>query len=297
MNNFRFVVLSFKSGELMEAVINGLNFGVIMVKTHILQRGSDNALDLESLANALSDFYTDRSRLSRLWEDMEMLTSYLDFIAGIAKQVNLSESVVYYPFGGVDVKHPFLMVDSVRDVFSQGMERFGSIKSLENFMKYASNYDKSATGSLNWNFGGYLRFLETGDRQVYSGWTFPGTDGVGGLAVADIASVLKGKIVGIHYFEIDDKGKPVFISTADLQRDRSYDNAVIQFRDASRKIRRFWYSKYFFNGDSPDKERFRSYIDEMNFDILFIKGALSIFAEEEPEKRAELFDLHRNLTT
>ena len=214
-----------------------------MVKTHKLPRGSGNVLDLEGVANALGDFYKDKSRLSRLHEDGERLKGYLEFIANIKNQAQVAGSTVFYPFGGPDAKHPFLIAGGVRDVFSQGMERFGSIRSLENFMRYTDAGNKSATNSLNWNFGGYLRFLETGDNQHYSGWTFPHTGGIGGLAVADIVSVLKGKITGIHYFEINDQGEPVFMSESDLQRDRSYDNAVIQFKDESRKIRRFWYSK------------------------------------------------------
>jgi hypothetical protein len=274
-----------------ERFINGLISLVVMVRTHKLPRGSGNALNLEGVTDALDNFYRDRSRLGMLWEDKDMLSEYLDFIADIAKQAELAGSVVYYPFGAVDAKHPFLMIEGARDVFSQGRERFGSVRSIENFMKYAEAGDKSAINHLNWSCTQYLTFLETGDRQNYSGWSFPRTDGIGGLAVADIVSVLGGKIKGIHYFEINDDGEPVFIPESELQRDRNYDNAVIHFRDESRRVKRFWYSRYFFKGDSPDREKFKGYVDRMNFDVLFIKGAVNMFAEEDPEMRTELFDL------
>jgi hypothetical protein len=262
-----------------------------MVKTHHLSGGAGNVLDLENLTRSFNDFYRDYSRIDQLVKDGGRLSKYLDFIVDIAKQVELSGNVVYYPFGGTDVKHPFLMVEGVKDVFSQGKNKFGSIKSLENFMKYASSYDKSAMTGLSWMNTQYLNFLETGDNQNFSGWTFPSTNGVGGLAVADIISILEGKVIGIHYYEINDKGKPIFIPESDLQRDKSYDNALIRFTDKSRRVKRFWYSKYDFNGDSSDKEKFKGYVGKINLDVLFIKGAIDIFSEEDPEWREQLFDL------
>jgi hypothetical protein len=212
--------------------------------------GAFNALDLPGVAESIKSLENDKGRIRGLKKNVKQLDRNNRHLSAFGKTAGLAGSVVYYPFGGFDPNTPFMLVNGATDVFSVGLESFGSIADIEKFCRIADSSTKAGR-ELDGRFESGIDMVKI--MRDYD------LSGLGALAIAKIVSLLDGKIEKISYFEIQEDGSFRFLEENEMQ-DKNIlpsQSAVVEFvvRDpVSNKVikKRYWYiqqdmSKGFFD--------------------------------------------------
>ncbi|MBF0532016.1 MAG: hypothetical protein HQL23_02845 [Candidatus Omnitrophica bacterium] len=182
--------------------------------------------DFRAAVAALASDLGRKTEVLRIREEIASQTVFLRHLGGLA---GFNGSVIYYPLGGVDVYTPFALDTQATDVVVMNDLPFGSFKDLIAFCKYADPQNKA---------GG--RFLANDYARQLSG-TSEDYNGVGGLVLGRIISLLRGEVSAVHFFRLNDDGEIVFVKN---ENDRE-DHAVIEFKvlneNGERITKRFWY--------------------------------------------------------
>ncbi|MHB9156237.1 MAG: hypothetical protein ACYC5N_11225, partial [Endomicrobiales bacterium] len=241
-----------------------------------------NALQDVSLSAALTAFSADselpsgeiQKRIrSEEQEDGVTLDEQSKLLSRLGKTAGLSGSAVYYPFGGFDPYAPFAMVPGASDVFSLGIEEFGTPEQIAAFFQRGGALDEK---SLRFRY--YDSTINTDMlREDYQ------VSGLGALAAARIIAFLRGRVTGLYYFSIAPDGSLVFSERGD-----NGASAVIEFEDPSGNRKRFWY----FRDDVYDPSSGFLSLSRQNgfsFQTLLIKAAPSAIwnSPEKTERERE----------
>jgi hypothetical protein len=153
---------------------------------------------------------------------------------GHAERAVTDLKVVYYPFGGADIRTPFGVFPQARDVFAFGRQSFGDANDFDKFY--------SAAQGLNRVCGAFSRFDCVQDLyEMFQ--DFGGLSGLGAMMASRIMATLGARITGISFFELTDSGEIQLLS----DRSRTpWSSGVISFvvpgAIPGQEIeKRFWY--------------------------------------------------------
>lgn len=204
-----------------------------------------NILDLPEVKNAINNgLLNDKKREIALNEKMQgkwgmKFNDYSKMLLKFGNTMHLEGPAVYYPFGGFDPFHPFMLAKGATDVFSLGIEDFGPKKDIVKLCNGTDAYYKAG--------GEFSMFESIRDMNMMLHDT--GSKGLGSLALTRIVSHLGGRIEKICYFDIMDDGNLRFIDRDKIINDECYQNAVIEFAvtdpETSKEVlKRYWYVSY-----------------------------------------------------
>lgn len=206
------------------------------------------------------------------------LKQFAKYLKQLGKKAGLQGPVVYYPFGGFDSHHAFLLVKNATDVISFGKDSFAFANasfalSPENTLNYVRNADsRTKYGS---HYFGY-------DRTKYYYECIE--EALALLALARIVNFLDGQITGLYYFKLKEDGDIEFVSKNDRNADTG--NAVITFRDTYTGIeKRYWYIQHIQRNEHDifaNKPNFYNLIRKVKFQTLLIKAAYANWGEDDP---------------
>ncbi len=229
---------------------------------HNLLQNTSLGRALQSLARDVRDpdnpVGRETVRIKRGGLDHLPLEQHQAFMSRLGESAQIRGPVVYYPLSGFDPYSPFAVSPESTDVFAVAKDVFGRPGELLEFIRKQSPDVKAG--------GQYATFDQS---EIRSGLLFDRTKtgGLGMLAVARILSFLNGDIEGIYYFTIDSNGA---IRYVDRDGPGYGVNAVIEFRDGSGALKRYWHIRHDFN---VPEDGFSKFINAIKFQTLFIKAA------------------------
>lgn len=191
----------------------------------------------------------------------EVVLSPVGIPPGAFKEAKAQGPAVYTPYGGFDTIYPYLLAEDVIEVYSTGLENFGSPNDVEKDLAGLLGPEKKKRPA--YDESRYLKSLH----------------GPGALAIQKIVKN-GGTPLGIYYFDIGEDGSRNFLSNKEIQERQaqggSFKNAVVSFRNAEGKTKIFCYAQTDVTKENP---AFLKYLGKLKVQTVFLKAAapLSLF--------------------
>ncbi|MFH1440417.1 MAG: hypothetical protein ABIH18_00010 [Candidatus Omnitrophota bacterium] len=176
-------------------------------------------------------------------------------------------TIVYNPLGGFDPYVPFTLVEDAVDVFSVGLDGFGSKEDILNFIKELKT-TRYNTGDLEKIFNYFSGFDYMDKNKILNG--------LKGIALIRIIYLLESSIEGVYYFKINKNGNFNFLDERETKDRDNCKNAVIVFKDKQGNLKRYWYIQHNFYANDLG---FRNFIGKLQFQVLLIKAALDVWRQ------------------
>ncbi|MFC1805263.1 PfkB family carbohydrate kinase, partial [Candidatus Omnitrophota bacterium] len=191
------------------------------------------------------------------------LAQRIAFLKKIAGNAEARGPVVYYPGGGFDIFTPFTMVDDATDVISVGLESFGVLQGIAEFLH--QHFAGLIPDSFVYKFN---KFDYEGDICTAKAEEL-GISGFAGLAILRIIVLLGATVTGIRYFNIEDvpaSGEPLYLNIGQIKKNTS---AVIDFTDSEGTPKRFW---YLYSNLDKESAGFQNFINRKGFQTWLSKA-------------------------
>ncbi|MCD4780004.1 MAG: class I SAM-dependent methyltransferase [Candidatus Omnitrophica bacterium] len=204
------------------------------------------------------------------------LDEHKKFLRQLGEQTSMRGDVIVNAFNEADVYTAAAMNPASRDVVAVGRNPFGSSADVNKFLAQAD-----ARYLAGYQYAGFDWVDETQNIRRNLG-----INGLGGLAVARVETLLNGEIEGLHYFTYKD-GQVKFYGPGQSLMARPDKNAVIVYRDReSGERKRFWYiQKDLFKYD----QEFSALMNNIDFQSVLIKApSEGIFETEGHGKRLSM---------